>query len=447
MYDLIVIGAGPGGYESAAHAARLGKKVVLIEKESIGGACLNVGCIPAKTFLRSSKLFHECKEAAKYGVRLGSVEFDMPAVVARKDRVVGTLTKGVDSMLKRAGVEVIRGTARLISRGVVQVGEQKLEAANILLATGSRPAVPPIPGITSERVLDSNNVFDLTSVPQSLVIVGGGYIGLEFACFFNEIGTKVTVIEMLPQIAAGCDSEIGTRLLQSLKRAGVEFHLSSKVQKIDGNTVHYLNADGAAHRIVADWVLNSTGRAPAVHGLGLEEVGVDFGPRGIKTSDQGKTNIPGIWACGDVTGRRMLAHAATREGIVAVNNMFGKKDRIRYHAIPSVIYTHPEVASVGSTEEELKAAGIDYKKSVVPMAVAGRFLVENEGASGIVKVLAGAKYGEILGVHVIGDASSEFIVAAAGMIETEMCVSGASEIVFPHPTVSEALREAILGIH
>ena len=447
MYDLIVIGAGPGGYESAAHAGRMGKKVALVEKEYVGGACLNVGCIPAKTFLRSSKAFHECKEAARYGVRVGTVEFDMPAVVERKKRVVGTLTKGVETMLKRAGVEMIRGTARLVSRGVVQVGEERLETANVLLATGSLPAVPPIPGIGSERVLDSNTVFDLMVVPESLVIVGGGYIGLEFACFFNEIGTKVTVIEMLPQIAVGCDGEIASRLLQGMKRAGVEFHLSSKVQKIEGNTVHYRNADGAAEAVTAEWVLNSTGRAPAVQDLGLEEVGVDFGPRGVKTSDQGKTSVPGIWACGDVTGRCMLAHAATREGIVAVNNMFGKKDRIRYHAIPSVIYTHPEVASVGSTEEELKAAGIEYKKSVVPMAVAGRFLVENEGGSGTVKVLAGAKYGEILGVHAIGDASSEFIVAAAAMVETEMCVSGASEIVFPHPTVSEALREAILGIH
>jgi dihydrolipoamide dehydrogenase len=447
MYDLIVIGAGPGGYESAAHAGRMGKKVALIEKQHVGGTCLNVGCIPAKTFLRSSKAYHECKEAARYGVRVGSVEFDMPAVVERKNRVVGTLTRGVETMLKRAGVELIRGTAQLVSRGVVQLGHQTLETANVLLATGSRPTVPTVPGIGSERVLDSNTVFDLAAVPDSLVIVGGGFIGLEFACFFHEIGTTVTVIEMLPRIAAGCDGEIAARLLQAMERSGVEFHLSSKVQKIEGNTVHYLNADGGAEAIAVEWVLNSTGRAPCVEGLGLEEVGVDSGPRGVRTSDQGKTSVPGIWACGDVTGRRMLAHAATREGIVAVNNMFGKKDRIRYHAIPSVIYTHPEVASVGSTEGELKAAGIDYKKSVVPMAVAGRFIIENEGGSGAVKVLAGAKYGEILGVHAIGDASSEFIVAAAGMVETEMCVSGASELVFPHPTVSEALREAILGIH
>jgi dihydrolipoamide dehydrogenase len=447
MYDLIVIGAGPGGYEAAAHAARMGKKVALIEKGRMGGTCLNVGCIPAKTFLRSSKLFHECGEAARYGVRLGSVEFDMPAVVERKNRVVGTLTKGVEGMLKRAGVEVIAGQARLTARNAVEVGAVRYEAANILLATGSRPAKPPIPGIGSEGVLDSDTVFDLQRVPGKIAIIGGGYIGLEFACFFNEVGAKVSVYEMLPQIAAGCDGEISTRMLQIMKRAGIEFNLSAKVLGIEGHTIRYQAADGAPSSAVADCILNATGRAPLVDGLGLEELSVDFTPKGVKTSELGKTNVAGIWACGDVTGRRMLAHAATREGIVAVNNMFGKKDRIRYQAIPAVVYTHPEVASVGRTEEELKTMGIEYQKSVVPMAVAGRFLVEHEGGTGMVKVLAGARFGEILGVHAIGDASSEFIIAAAIMVETEMCVSDVSEIVFPHPTVSEALREAIIGIH
>jgi dihydrolipoamide dehydrogenase len=447
MYDLIVIGAGPGGYEAAAHAGKMDKKVALIEKGRMGGTCLNVGCIPAKTFLRSSKLFHECREAAKYGVRLGSVEFDMPAVVERKNRVVGTLTKGVEGMLKRAGVEVIAGQARLISRSVVEVGAARYEAANILLATGSRPATPPIPGIRSEGVLDSDTVFALAHVPEKIAIIGGGYIGLEFACFFNEVGAKVSVYEMLPQIAAGCDLEISTRMLQIMKRAGIEFNLSAKVLGIEGHTIRYQAADGSESSASADCILNATGRAPVVDGLGLEEVGVDFTAKGVKTSELGKTNVAGVWACGDVTGRRMLAHAATREGIVAVNNMFGKKDRIRYQAIPAVIYTHPEVASAGRTEEELKSLGMEYKKSVVPMAVAGRFLVEHEGGTGMVKVLAGARFGEILGVHAIGDASSEFIIAAAIMLETEMCVSDVSEIVFPHPTVSEALKEAIVGIH
>ena len=446
MYDLIVIGAGPGGYEAAAHAAHLGKRVALVERERLGGTCLNVGCIPAKTFLRSSKLYHECLQAAAYGVRLGSVEFDMPAVVERKNRVVSTLTNGVGGMLQRAGVDVISGTAKLISGRVVEVGVNRIEADNILIATGSKPAVPPIPGITSDRVLDSDTVFGLTSVPQSIAIIGGGYIGLEFACFFNEIGTKVTVYEMLPQIATGSDQEISQRLFQVLKRAGVDFRLSCKVLEIKGGDIQYVNADGSRALDSSDYILNATGRVPNIANIGLEEARVDFSPKGIKTSDQGKTNVPGVWACGDVTGRRMLAHAATREGIVAVNNMFGRKDRIRYHALPAVIYTHPEVASVGRTEEELKSQGIAYKKAVVPMAVAGRFLIENEGASGFVKVLTGARHGEILGVHAIGDASSEFIIAAAAMVETEMCVSHASDVIFPHPTVSEALREAILKV-
>ena len=451
MYDLIVIGAGPGGYEAAAHAARMGKKVALIEKERLGGICLHAGCIPAKTFLRSSKLFHDIGEAASYGIRVGSLEFDMPAVVERKNRVVGTLARGVQGMLKRAGVETIAGHARLVSRGVVEVltggktagATERYQARNILIATGSRPAVPPIPGIRGEGVLDSNTVFGLTRVPEKIAIIGGGYIGLEFACFFNEAGAEVSVYEMLPQIAANCDREISSLLWQVLTRKGIQFHLACRVLGIENGALHYAAADGSRASTSADTVLNATGRAPVVQDLGLEEVGVDFGPRGIRTSDQGKTNVPGIWACGDVTGRRMLAHAATREGIVAVNNMFGKKDRIRYGAIPAVIYTHPEVASVGKSEEELQAEGTAYRKSVVPMAVAGRFLVENEGETGMVKVLAGAKYGEILGVHALGDASSEFIVAAAAMVESGMSLTDASRIIFPHPTVSEALREAI----
>jgi dihydrolipoamide dehydrogenase len=346
-------------------------------------------------------------------------------------------------MLRRAGVEVITGHARLVSRGVVEAGGARYETRNVLIATGSRPAVPPIPGIRSETVLDSNTVFALTRVPEKIAIIGGGYIGLEFACFFEEAGAKVSVYEMLPQIAAGGDREISTMLLDVMKRKGIDFHLSCRVLEIEGHELRYVAADGSRASASADYILNSTGRAPLVQDLGLEAIGMDFSPRGIRTSDLGKTNVPGVWACGDVTGRRMLAHAATREGIVAVNNMFGRKDRIRYGAIPAVIYTHPEVSSVGKTEEELQMGGIEYRKSVVPMAVAGRFIVESERETGMVKVLAGARYGEILGVHAVGDGSSEFIVAAAAMVETGMSLTDAGRIIFPHPTVSEALREAI----
>jgi dihydrolipoamide dehydrogenase len=446
VYDLIVIGAGPGGYDAAAHAGQMGKKVALVEKGRVGGTCLNVGCIPAKAFLRSSRLYRECTEAKSFGVEVDGVRFNLPAVVERKNRVVGTLVKGVEGLLKRAGVEVFNGHARLVARNRVQVGDEVLETANVLLATGSRPVVPPIPGITSATVLDSTAVFELTQVPSRVAIIGGGYIGLEFATFFNEIGTEVVVFEMLPQIAGGCDGDVSDRLLQTLKRSGVTFNLSCRVVGIEGGTVRYEDHSGENKAYAADWALNATGRAPVVEDLGLAEAGVDFSPKGVRTDDQGKTNVPGLWACGDVTGQHMLAHVATREGIVAVNSMFGRPDRARYDAIPAVIYTHPEVASAGRTEEQLKAAGIAYQKAMVPMGVAGRFLIENERGSGFVKVLAGAKYGEILGVHAMGDSASEFIVTAAALIEMQLSASRAGEIIFPHPTVSEALREAILQV-
>jgi dihydrolipoamide dehydrogenase len=444
MYDLFIIGAGPGGYEAAAHAGRMGKKVGIVEKQYIGGTCLNVGCIPTKTYLRSSKLLAECRNSAAFAVRIPSAELDFPALIERKNRVVGTLTKGVETLLKRTGVEVIRGHARLASRSTVVVCETSYAAKNILIATGSKPAVPPIPGIDSSSVLDSTSVFGLTALPKQLAIIGGGYIGLEFASFFAAAGTEVVVFEMLPQIAAGCDRDIADRLSKELKRQGITFRTATRVTRIEGRTLHFEDAAGAAGTFTADFILNSTGRVPILEDLGLAQAGVDFDRKGIKTSDKGRTNVPGIWASGDVTGRRLLAHAAAREGIVAVNNMFGGDDRLRYDSIPSVIYTHPEVASVGKTEQELEAEGVSYKKSLVPMAYSGRFMIENPQGAGVVKVLAGAKYGELLGVHALGDSSSEFIIAAAAMIEAEMCVSDVAQLVFPHPTVSEAMKEAIL---
>jgi dihydrolipoamide dehydrogenase len=443
MYDLIVIGAGPGGYEAAAHAAHMGKRVALVEKGRSGGTCLNVGCIPTKTLLKSARVFAECKGAARYGVHVGDVAFDMAAVIERKNRIVGTLTRGVDGMLQRAGVETIAGHGHIAARDRVDVDGRTLETRNVLIATGSRPATPPIPGLGSEMVLDSTAILNRAEVPGRMVIIGGGYIGLEFASFYSAIGTAVTVIEMLPHVAAGTDRDIAARLARELEKSGVKILTSCRVTAIENGAVQYTTAAGAAGTIATDLVLNATGRVPVVEDLGLEPAGIDFTARGIRTSDEGRTSVPGIWACGDVTGRRLLAHAATREGIVAVNNMFGKPDRLHYAAIPSVIYTHPEVASVGYTEEELKAQGSAYLKASVPMTIAGRFLVENEGASGLVKVLAGARYREILGVHIAGDGASEFIVMAAGMIENEMCAEDLERVVFPHPTVSEALKAAV----
>lgn len=447
MYDLIVIGAGPGGYEAAAYAGKLGKKVLLIEKQELGGTCLNVGCIPTKTLLRSAKTLEECREAAKYGVTTGAAALDMKAVQARKQQVISTLVKGVAGLLKRSGVEVVKGEAKLAGRGKVTVGDKEFEGANILLATGSVPACPPIPGLRDNpKVLDSTGILALDTIPESLVIIGGGVIGLEFASFFATVGTKVTIVEMLPKIAPVVDSEIAKKLMADLKKAGIEFNLSCKVTHIEGDTLYFNDPEGKENSIKGTWILSAIGRSPVLKGIGLEEAGVDFDRRGVKTDEFGKTNVPGIWACGDVTGRCLLAHAATREGIVAVNNMFGKQDRMRYSAIPSVIYTHPEVAQVGATEDELKAKGIAYRKAVMPMAIAGRFMVENEGKAGTVKVLVSEKYGQVLGVHMIGGCCGEFIASASAMVELEYRVDDVKAIVFPHPTTSEALKQTVIEL-
>ncbi len=444
MYDLMVIGAGPGGYEAAAYAAKMGKTVALFEKQALGGTCLNVGCIPTKTLLRSARALADCEEAGKYGVSVGEPTFDMKKVQARKKKVVGALCKGVAGMLKNSGVEVIKAAAEIVARGQIKADGKIYDGQNILIATGSVPAVPPIPGIDSESVLDSTGILELEDVPESLVVIGGGVIGLEFACFFAELGTAVTVVEMLPKIAPVVDSEIAKRLMSGMKKSGVTFHLSSMVTRIDGNALTFKDAKGEETTLEGTYILNATGRMPVTDGLGLEAVGVETDRRNVKTDAFGKTNVPGIWACGDVTGRCLLAHSATREGIVAVNNMFGKPDRMRFDAIPSVIYTHPEVASVGPTEDQLKEAGVAYKKVSLPMAIAGRFMVEYEGHSGTVKALVGEEYNQVLAVHMIGGACGEFIASAAAMVELELCVDDVREIVFPHPTVSEALKETII---
>ncbi len=444
MYDLVVIGAGPGGYEAAAHAGRMGKKVALVEKGALGGTCLNEGCIPTKTLLRSSKLLSEIRQAAKYGIRVSGPEFDPSVVLERKTKIVGTLRRGVESLLKKSNVEVIQATGRLASSSAVEADGRKLETKNILVATGSEPAVPLIPGIDSPAVLDSTSILELREIPRRLAIIGAGYIGLEFASYFAAVGAEVAMFEMLPQVAAGCDEDVSKRLLQETRKSGVQVNLSCRVSRISGVAVEYAGADNQTLSYEADAVLNATGRTPRIAGLGLEETGVDCSARGIRTSERGRTNIPGVWACGDATGRMLLAHAATREGLVAVNNMFGHDDRLRYEAIPAVIYTHPEAAGVGATEQKLRDQGVGYRKSLIPMAMAGRFLIEHDGGSGFVKALVGARYGQILGVHAVGDGASEFIMAAASFIESEMRVADVREIVFPHPTVSEALKEAIV---
>lgn len=445
MLDLLVIGAGPAGYEAAACAGRMGAKVALVEEKYIGGTCLHLGCIPTKLFLKAAEVRRLAQNGSTFGLKSFDVPIDMAVLQRRKKNIIDALARGIETQQKKARVDVIRGRAKIIDKHRVEVNGQHIAAQNILIASGSQPAQPRIPGLASGNVVDSTAILNIEALPASIAIIGGGYIGLEFACFFSAAGTHVTVIEKLPRIVDSLDVDIAQQLLAELQQQGIIFHLSSAITTIDKSTV-FFSSDGHEHAVTADLILNAAGRVPVVHNLGLEEVGVDFETRGIKVDQRGKTNISSIWACGDVTGRCLLAHAATREGIVAVKNMFGKKDRVRYHTIPAVIYTQPQAASIGFTEAELIKRGFDYEKALVPLSVAGRAYIEEEKPRGFVKVLAGAQYGELLGIHIIGDTCGEFICAASCMMAWETRVQDVHAMVFPHPTLSEALREAILHL-
>jgi len=450
IYDLIVIGGGPAGYLGAERAGHAGLKTLLIEERFLGGVCLNEGCIPSKTLLHSAKIYDYARSGEKYGVTAKDVLLDHGTVIARKNKVVKTLVAGIRSQLKANHVDIVEGHACIGSRTnegyTVKVGSDTFIGRRLLIATGSVPVIPPIPGAREgvERgyVLTNREILDIPQVPDSLVIIGGGVIGLEMASYFNSAGSKVTIIEMLEHIGGSIDGEISQILLKNYQKKGIEFKLNSRVVEIREGAVVY-ERDGKREVVEADKVLMSVGRRPAVEGIGLENIGVEVEKGAIKVDDRGKTNVPEVYAAGDVNGRYMLAHTAYREAEVCVNNMLGKKDIVRYNAIPSVIYTNPEVVSVGETEESAKRKGIDFEVAKVSMRYSGRYVAENEGGDGICKVLINKKYRNVIGVHMIGNYSSEIIYGAGLMIEAEMRVKDIKELVFPHPTVSEVIRECI----
>lgn len=450
MYDLLIIGGGPAGYVAAERAGHQGLNVILFEKNSMGGVCLNEGCIPTKTLLYSAKTFDNALHGDKYGVFADNVRFDFAKITARKDKVVKKLLAGVESKMKVNHVTVVKGEAMIQSRtsnGLeVKCNDQSYIGKNLLICTGSEAAVPPIPGLVEagDRILTNREILALKEQPASLVIIGGGVIGMEFASFYNSLGTKVTVVEMLPEILGGLDTELSALLREQYAKKGITFHLSSKVTKVADDTV-WFEANGQTNSVQGDKILLSVGRRPVTKGFGLENLGVELVKGGIKVDDRLRTNVPNVFAAGDVTGFSLLAHTASREGEVVVNNLLGKTDHMRYNAIPGVVYTNPEVAGVGLTEEAAKAQGIEVKVAKLPMAYAGRFIAENEGGSGLCKVILGARYGEVLGVHLLGNPSSEMIYGACLAIEQEMTLDALKEVVFPHPTVSEILKETLFA--
>lgn len=444
-YDFAVIGAGPAGYVAAKKAASAGLKVVMVEKKKLGGVCLNEGCVPSKTLLQAAKTYHHAKHGSIFGVEAGSLSFDFGKAHAHKNSVMDRMRDGIAGLMKKNKVEVIEGEAKLVKGGFSVNGESH-EAENILLCTGSSPSIPPIPGIEADHIVDSTGILDNEQLPESLVIVGGGVIGCEFACVYASVGVPVTVLEAMPEICPNLDPEIAAILRKELENKGVTFLLGAKVEKFEGKSVRY-NLDGESKEIESDLVLVATGRKPNVSDLGLEDIGLDFDPRGgVKVDPRGATNLPGVWAAGDVTGQAWLAHAASRMAEVVVHNITGKKDQMRHDTMPAVVYTSPEVAVVGLTKEEAIDRGFKVKTGKIPMAINARYIAENPGEQGMCKVVLDADTNRLLGVHMVGGACSEMIFGAVAMLETELREEEIEEIVFPHPTTSEIMKDVFMAV-
>lgn len=451
MYNLAIIGGGPGGYVAAEKAAGKGLSVVLFERKELGGVCLNEGCIPTKTLLYSAKVLDYAKHGDKYGVCVGDASLSFEDVMSRKKKVVKKLVGGVRLKMKNAGVEVIKGSAHIERKDengiVVSCEGNEYAASNLLICTGSEASVPPIPGLdlSGGTVLTNREILSLETQPESLVIIGGGVIGIEFASFFNSIGTRVTVIEMLPKILGPIDDEISSMVQDIYQKRGVDFKLGCRVTSIDGNKVHYTNNEGNPGIAEGEKILLSVGRRANISGFGLENLGV-VTERGIKVDSHMRTNVPNVYAAGDVTGFSQLAHTASREGEVAINNICCISDEMSYDAIPSVVYTNPEVACVGLSEAEASARGLNVKISKLPMAYSGRFVAENEGFFGLCKLVVNADDGKVLGAQMIGNPCSEIIQGICIAIQSGMDIDGLRKTIFPHPTVSEIIKETISAL-
>ena len=450
-YFLAIIGGGPAGYTAAEKASKAGKDVVLFEQSSLGGTCLNVGCIPTKSLLSGAKQYFNATHAQKYGVTAENVAFDFAAMQKRKTIVVRKLVAGIKQRLNNEHCTLVSGFAQVASRTdelvTITCNGETYEAENLMICTGSTNFVPPIPGIKDNPAIwDSTDALAATELPKSIIIVGGGVIGMEFATLYHELGVPVTVIEAMPTILPNLDPDVVQILLDKYRKAGINILTSTKVTKIEGNDVYVESSikDAEKSRITSTKVLVSVGRRANLNGLeALNDLELNRGA--IVIDDFCKTNLPNVYACGDVTGKIMLAHVAARQAEVAVGRMLKQipLQRIAYNAIPSVVYTNPEIASVGITEAQAAEMHIEVEVNKLPMTFSGRFMAENEGEAGLCKVITDAKNHSILGVHLIGNPCSEFIAAASFAVRMGYTTAEFQQVVFPHPTVSEILHEAI----
>ncbi len=459
-FDVLVIGGGPGGYVAALRAAQLGAAVALVEENVLGGVCLNVGCIPTKALLRSAEVYETIQDAKSFGVRVeGSVEPDWPAMQKRKTQIVNRLTKGVAALLKKAPVTVLDGRGRLVDARTVEVTGaegrvQRVQASKIILATGSRPIQLPLPGFDHPDVLDSTGALELEALPERLLIVGGGVIGAEFATLFAALGVQVTIVEMLERMLPMMDAEIGQEIERSLKRRKVKMFFGSKATSVtrqdDQLLVAVETAEGNADvfhptEFAVDKVLVSVGRRANVENLGLEAAGVETKRNGIAVNERMETSVSGIYAVGDVTGAWWLAHVSSKEGVVAAENACGHPTRMDYKTVPSCVFTHPEVASVGLTEAQAAERGYEVQVGKFPMMVNGKALTYGE-RDGWVKVVAEAKHGELLGLHIVGAHASDLILEGALALGMEATLDEIDAVIHAHPTLGEAIAEAALAV-
>lgn len=454
--DVIVIGGGPGGYVAAIRAAQLGAQVTLVEKEYLGGTCLNVGCIPTKVLLQTAELYEEMLNSKIYGIKIdGNVSVDLNSLQKRKEEITSQLVNGVTGLLRLNNIEVIKGEASFRDKNTIDVKKDDgsivtLKANNFIIATGSKPFTPPIKGIDSEGVLNSTDALSLKEIPKELVIIGGGVIGIEFATLYNSLGTKVTVLEMLPYILPPIDREISEIVKMKLSMEGIDIYTSAQVTSIENNNgklevVAKIKDDEI--RVPGDKVLVSVGRRAVTEGLNLETVGIKTNKKGIVVNNRLETSVKSIYAIGDVTGMSMLAHVASEQGIVAAENIMGIQREMDYKAIPACIYTKPEIASVGITEEEAKKSGIEYKVGKFMLSNNGKALIANEVEGTMVKIIADNKYEEILGMHIYGPRATDLIIEGALALRLEATVDEIVTTIHPHPTVSESIKEAALSVN
>jgi len=454
-FDLVVIGSGPGGYVAAIRASQLGMSVACVEAEKLGGVCLNIGCIPTKAMLTSALLVNEMKDAGKHGIHAMEVTFDLGPAQERSRAVADQMTKGVGFLFKKNKVTHLTGYGRLQGKGKVEVeaadGKKTvLEASHVIVATGSRPRDLPVLKIDEDRVWSSTGALMQKKAPGSLLIVGAGAIGMEFADIYASYGTKVTIVEALDRILPLEDAEISKLMERTYKKRGIDIHTSARLEKAEivegGVNVTFKDAKGTAHELEVEYVLSAVGRVPNSQGLGLETAGVKVDERGfVVVDDHLRTNVPGIYAIGDVTGHQLLAHKASHEGIVCVEHIAGKgHGTVDYGNVPNCTYCHPEVASVGLTEEQAKAEGFAIEVGKLPWVAIGRAVAQGH-ANGFVKIIRDKKYSEILGAHIVGPHATELIAEFVLGRHLESTVEELEKAIHPHPTLSEGVSEGALA--